>query len=108
MISTSQSLLIVIIASLCTILTRAVPFLIWGGKRQMPAAIQRVADKLPTAIMAILVIYCLKDISPVQTTTFIATIAALAVVIILHLWKRNLLLSIAAGTIFYMVLIRCI
>ena len=108
MISTNHALMIIILASLCTILTRAVPFIIWGGKRPMPKVVEHVADKLPTAIMAILVIYCVKGISPAATGEFIGTIIALAAVVILHLWKRNLLLSIAAGTIIYMILIRCI
>ncbi|MCI6019526.1 MAG: AzlD domain-containing protein [Clostridiales bacterium] len=106
MTSTTQSLIIILIAGLCTLLTRAVPFLIWGGKRPMPPLIKNIADKLPAAIMAILVIYCLKDLSPAHPSAFFASFAALAVVVILHLWKRNMLLSIAVGTIVYMVLIR--
>lgn len=108
MISSTQTFILVIICSLCTILTRALPFLIWGGKRQMPKLVAHVADKLPTAIMAILIVYCIKGISPSVSGEFIGTIIALAAVVMLHLWKRNLLLSIGAGTIIYMILIRCI
>ncbi|MFR1975397.1 MAG: AzlD domain-containing protein [Coprococcus sp.] len=77
-------------------------------KRQMPAFLKEIADKLPPAIIAVLVIYCLKGPLTVLGTETIAAIIAIAGVVILHLWKRNMLLSVAAGTVLYMIFIRCL
>ena len=99
----SHSILLIAIASGITFLIRALPFLVFK-KRQMPAFIKEIADKLPPAIIAVLVIYCLK--SPL--TVFGTASIAIAGVVILHIWKRNTLLSVAAGTILYMIFIRCL
>ena len=77
-------------------------------KRQMPAFLKEIADKLPPAIIAVLVIYCLKGPLTVLDTETIAAAIAIAGVVILHLWKRNTLLSVAAGTVLYMIFIRCL
>lgn len=106
MIRISHSILLIVITALVTLATRAIPFLIFHGDRKMPDFIRRIADGLPPAIIAVLVIYCLKDVLFQISTTAIAAAAAIAVVIVLHLWKRSTLLSIAGGTIIYMILIR--
>lgn len=105
MIPFSHAITIIALVALGTFFTRAVPFLIWGGKHSMPEGIQGVAEKLPPAIMAILVIYCLKD-ATFSGGTLLPSLIAIAVIIVLHLWKRNLLLSMAVGTILYMYLLR--
>ena len=103
----SHSILLIAIASGITFLIRALPFLVFK-KRQMPAFIKEIADKLPPAIIAVLVIYCLKSPLTVFGTETIAAAIAIAGVVILHLWKRNTLLSVAAGTVLYMTFIRCL
>ena len=103
----SHSILLIAIASGITFLIRALPFLVFK-KRQMPAFIKEIADKLPPAIIAVLVIYCLKSLLTVFGTETIAASIAIAGVVILHIWKRNTLLSVAAGTILYMIFIRCL
>lgn len=102
----SHLLILVITASLVTIALRAVPFFIFNPKKGMPLVIKRVAYLLPTAIMGVLVIYCFKDyiVSPAMES--IAAALAGIFVVVLHLWKRNTLLSIAVGTAVYMILIR--
>lgn len=105
--NTAHSILLIAIASGITFLIRALPFLVFK-KRQMPAFIKEIADKLPPAIIAVLVIYCLKSPMTQFGTETIATAIAIAGVVILHLWKRNTLLSVAAGTILYMIFIRCL
>lgn len=94
--NTGHSILLIAIASGITFLIRAFPFLVFK-KRQMPAA-----------IIAVLVIYCLKGPLTVLDTETIAAAIAIAGVVILHLWKRNTLLSVAAGTVLYMIFIRCL
>ena len=105
--NTGHSILLIAIASGITFLIRAFPFLVFK-KRQMPAFLKEIADKLPPAIIAVLVIYCLKGPLTVLGTETIAAAIAIAGVVILHLWKRNTLLSVAAGTVLYMIFIRCL
>lgn len=93
--NTGHSILLIAIASGITFLIRAFPFLVFK-KRQMPAFLKEIADKLPPAIIAVLVIYCLKGPLTVLGTETIAAVIAIAGVVILHLWKRNTLLSVAA------------
>ena len=100
--NTGHSILLIAIASGITFLIRAFK------KRQMPAFLKEIADKLPPAIIAVLVIYCLKGPLTVLGTETIAAVIAIAGVVILHLWKRNTLLSVAAGTVLYMIFIRCL
>ncbi len=97
-----KTFLLVLIASVVTIALRAFPFVLFGGKRQMPAFIHTIASSMPPAIIAVLVVYCLKN-SMVNVTmeSLYAGVSVVAVVLI-HLWKRNTLLSIAAGTVIYM------
>ena len=106
MISAAHSILLIAVSALITLLTRALPFLLFSGKRRMPAWLERLADKIPPAIIAVLVVYCVRSVSPAAPGELAATFLSLAVVVLLHLWKRNTLLSIAAGTILYMALIR--
>jgi len=108
MIPVTQAILIVITASIGTFVTRVVPFFLFGGKKGMPASIQYLGNILPPAIIAILVIYCLKDFIPVHFPKGVAELVSIAGVVILHKWKSNVLLSIAGGTIFYMLLTRLV
>ena len=107
MINTAHAILLIAIASVITFLIRALPFLVFK-KRQMPAFIKEIADKLPPAIIAVLVVYCLKSPMTQLSSETIAAIIAIVCVVLLHIWKRNTLLSVAAGTILYMVFIRCL
>lgn len=104
----AHSLAIIAVVALCTILTRALPFLLLGGKKQIPKTIQYLGKVLPPAIMAILVVYCLKGINLLQGTHGIPELLSVAVVATLHLWKKNTLLSIGAGTVCYMILIQSV
>lgn len=114
---TIGSLILVLTAAVMTFLLRAIPFIVFSGGRQMPPRLRRVVGFLPAAIMGVLVIYCLKgDILSAEDmltgkhtggiTSLIATVPALITVVLIHLKKRNTLLSIAAGTIVYMLLLR--
>lgn len=98
----------VIIAGIITFAIRAVPFILFGGKKQMPMFIKQIAEKLPPMIIAILVIYCIKDVTLQDMTKVYATIVGMISVIGLHLWRRNILISIAGSTILYMIVLRCL
>lgn len=104
-LSTSQAVIIIIVAAVCTFATRLFPFALFGGKKEVPEFVKYLGDILPVAIIGVLIVYCLKDFTTgnihVIAPQFIAAAATAGV----HIWKRNTLLSIAVGTIGYMLLI---
>ncbi len=89
-----------------TALLRFLPFLLLGGKRKTPEFITYLGKVLPYAIMGMLVVYCLRGITPLVWPHGIPELLAAAVTALLHVWRRNTLVSIAGGTICYMVLIQ--
>ena len=101
-----QALWIVLICAGVTLALRAMPFLFFGGKGGVPKLIATLGRTLPSAIMAALVVYCLKGIPYGSFADGAKQLAAAAVVVVLHVWRRNTLLSIAGGTAVYMLLIR--
>ena len=100
--------MIISIVALCTIITRAIPFLILGNKKELPEIIQYLGRVLPSAIMMILVVYCLKGIDFLQGSRGIPEILSVVLVVVIHLWKKNTLLSIGTGTICYMFLVQVV
>lgn len=104
--NTLYAALLVAVVALCTALTRFLPFLVFDGKRPVPPVIRYLGAVLPCAVMAMLVVYCLKDISFGSLLGWLPYAVSVAVVAILHICKRNTLLSIVVGTVCYMVLIR--
>ncbi len=104
----SHSVLMVAIISVVTILLRALPFLIFGNNRKTPEFITYLGKVLPYAIMGMLVVYCLKGMNLVEAPYGIPEIISVVVVTVLHIWKRNTLLSIIGGTACYMLLVQCV
>ena len=96
---------VLLIAAGVTLFTRALPFAVFGRKRAMPGAVRYLGGVLPGAIIAILVVYCLKGL-PAGGMEAAFQLGALAVTAALHLWRRNTLLSIFGGTAVYMLLLR--
>lgn len=99
---------IIIVVALCTFLTRALPFWLFGGKKELPLMVQYLGKVLPPAIMIILVIYCLKSVNIFVGNRGIPEFLAIGFVTALHIWKKNTLLSIGAGTAFYMLLVQVV
>ena len=99
---------IIVVASLVTILTRFLPFLIFRGDRKIPDIIVYLGKVLPYAIMGMLVVYCLKDISFLSAPYGIPELLGCMAVALLHIWKRNTLLSIGGGTALYMLLVQLV
>ncbi|MBQ9989986.1 MAG: AzlD domain-containing protein [Lachnospiraceae bacterium] len=103
-----HDILLVATVSGVTILLRFLPFWIFGGNRKTPKVITYLGEVLPYAIMGMLVVYCLRGISFFLTPFGIPEFLAVALVVILHWWKRNTLLSILGGTLFYMFLVQVV
>ena len=101
-----HALLIVLVCAGVTLALRAAPFAFFGGKDGVPPIIEWLGRMLPPAIMAALVVYCLKTVPFGLFADGAKQLLAGAVVVAVHLFKRNTLLSIAAGTAAYMLLIR--
>lgn len=89
---------------LATMLTRFLPYLLYPEHKKVPDYIVYLGQVLPGAIFGMLVIYCLKDVRLLTGSQCIPELLAIGVVVILHLWKRQMLISIAGGVICYMVL----
>lgn len=102
----SYTLIIVLLAALLTFATRLFPFVVFGRRGEPSKLVKRLGDLLPLAVIAILVIYCLKNTSFDTPGGFAPQFIAVAAVILLHVWRRNNLLSILGGTACYMVLIQ--
>ena len=103
-----RSILMVAVIALVTAALRFLPFLIFREGTPLPKWLTYLSKVLPHAIMGMLVVYCLRNISFAAMPFGIPELLACAVVVIAHLWKRNTLLSIAGGTIFYMILVQTI
>ena len=106
-IDVGRSLLILAVCILCTQLERALPFLLFGG-REVPKIVRYLGRILPMAVMATLVVYCLRGTTFDALGNFLPQLIAVAVVVALHLWRRNTFLSIIAGTAVYMVLVQLV
>lgn len=104
----THAAIVIAIASVVTMLIRSLPFLVFGGNKKRPAVIDYLADVLPYAIMGMLVVYCLKNVSLITAPHGLPELIACVAVVLLHLWKRNTLLSIIAGTAVYMVLVQAV
>lgn len=92
-------------ALLGTMMTRFLPFLIFPEGKEPPEFIQYLGNVLPYAVIGLLVIYCLKDV-PGSGTYGIPEFLAIAFIVLLHRWKKSILLSIGGGTVFYMLLVQ--
>lgn len=104
----AQELITIGMCILATLVTRFLPFIIFSGKKETPKFIQYLGKALPAAIFALLLVYCLKNVNLLDGSHGIPEAISLALVVGLHLWKRQILLSIAGGTICYMLLVQLI
>ena len=104
----SQQLITIAMVVLGTALTRFLPFLIFPAGKPTPRYIQYLGRVLPAAVFGLLVIYCLKDVSLFTGSHAIPELLSIALVVALHLWKRQMLLFIAGGTVCYMLLVQLV
>lgn len=102
----TQEIITIALCSAATMLTRFLPFLCFKGNKKPPKYIEFLGRALPGAIFGMLVVYCLKEVNLTLFSYGIPELISVLVVILLHLWKRNMLLSIASGTVVYMLLLQ--
>lgn len=103
-----QALIMIFAVALGTMITRFTPFLLFPDSKEPPKVVTYLGKVLPPAVMGLLVVYCLRNVSVVRAPHGLPELIAIAVIVILHKWKGNVLLSIGAGTVLYMVLVQAI
>ena len=126
MLTPAQAIASIAVMAVVTFLTRFLPFLLFDRGEEPPKLVLYLGRVLPPAVIAMLIIYCLRNpalnVSPELTATLSGWWAAIvsffvgwapqlisgAVTVVLHVWKRNNLLSIFSGTILYMILVQCV
>ena len=104
----THSILIIAVGCIVTAITRFLPFLLFRKGAKTPAIITHLGKVLPFAIMGMLVVYCLKDVTLLAAPYGIPELLGCAAVVLLHIWKRNTLLSIGGGTVLYMILVQLV
>lgn len=102
----NEQLITIGMVVLGTMLTRFLPFLVFPAGKPTPKYIQYLGRVLPAAVFGLLVIYCLKDVSLLAGSHGLPELFSIALVVALHLWRRQMLLSIAGGTLFYMLIVQ--
>ena len=107
-VSIGMSLMIILLVSVSTFATRLVPFLLFPKGKEIPKVIEYLGKVLTPAVIGMLVVYCLKDTPVVAAPHGIPELIAVLTVVVLHVWKRNNLLSIGVGTVLYMFLVQVI
>lgn len=105
-LSNTQTLIIMVVVTMATVFTRAISFLLFPEHKETPKYILYLGKALPLTIVGMLVVYCLKDVSILSATHGIPEFISIIVIILLHLWKENTLLSIGVGTALYMFILQ--
>lgn len=103
-----QQLITIGLAAAGTMATRATPFVLFSESRPVPKIVEYLGGKLPLAIFAFLVVYCLKDVSLLTGSHGAPEAIAVLATFAVHTWRRSMLLSIACGTICYMLLVQVV
>jgi branched-subunit amino acid transport protein AzlD len=106
--SVTQQIITIAMVVLATMLTRFLPFIVFPSGKSTPKYIQYLGKVLPAAVFGLLVIYCLKNVDVMTGSRGLPELISIAVVTGLHLWKRNMLISIAGGTLCYMLLVQLV
>lgn len=102
----TQQIITILMVIIGTMLTRFLPFLLFPSGKPTPGYVKYLGVVLPAAVFGLLVIYCLKNVNVLTGSHGIPEFLSIVLVVILHLWKRQMLLSIAGGTVCYMLLVQ--
>lgn len=107
-LSPIQTIVMIAAIALGTMFTRFTPFLLFPEKKQPPRVILYLGSVIPCAMMGLLVVYCLRDVSFLSSPHGLPEALAILFIVALHKWKRHTLLSIGGGTLLYMILVQCV
>ncbi|MGN0157341.1 MAG: branched-chain amino acid transporter permease [Lachnospiraceae bacterium] len=107
-LTTTQILITMFVIMIGTMITRFTPFLLFPESKEPPQVIQYLGKVLPPAMMGLLVIYCLKSIDFLSENHGVPELVSILLIILLHKWKDNVLLSILGGTVCYMIFVQFI
>ena len=106
--SSVQILVIIGVITGGTMLTRFLPYLIFPASRKTPEFVMYLGKVLPYAVIGMLVVFCLKDVNFTAAAHYAPEAIAILCIVLLHLWKSNVLLSVGGGTLIYMVLVQLV
>lgn len=104
----TEQMITILMVVLGTMVTRFLPFLVFPSGKPTPKYIQYLGKVLPAAVFGLLVVYCLKGVTIFAGSHGIPELISILLVVLLHLWKRQMLFSIAGGTICYMILVQVV
>lgn len=104
----AEQILTIAICALATMATRFLPFLVFHEGRPTPPLVIYLGKALPSAIFAMLVVYSLRNVDVLSQSHGLPELLAIVVTVALHLWKRQMLVSIAGGTVCYMLLVQLV
>lgn len=104
----TQQIIIIGCVVIGTLTTRFLPFIIFNNDKETPAYIKYLGYMLPPAVFGLLVVYALREVEMTTVSGFVPEMLAVGLIVVLHYWKKNMLLSIAGGTIFYMILVQMV
>ena len=107
-IGISEAIAIIAVVAVCTFATRLFPFVLFSGAKEVPAWVKYLGGVLPAAVITTLVVYCVRNIDLLTYPYGIPELIAILAVVLLHIWKRNNLVSIGLGTVFYMALVQIV
>ena len=102
----NHAALVILIMGLVTLATRLLPVLVFGRGQKIPDFIMYLGKVVPFTAMGLLIVYCLKDVSIMESPHGLPELISLAVVSGSYLWKRNTILSVVTGTVVYMILVQ--
>ncbi len=108
MIDVPRSLVLIAVMAVVTAFTRFLPFMAFPEGRKKPKVITYLGKVLPYAVIGMLVVYCFKGASVLEYPYCLPELLAAALVVALHVWRRNTLLSVFGGVIFYMILVQLV
>ncbi|MBT1165090.1 branched-chain amino acid transporter permease [Bifidobacterium felsineum] len=103
-----QAVVTIGVVSLGTLITRFLPFIVFPDSKQPPQTIEYLGRVLPYAMTGLLVVYSLKDMTLFVGAHGVPEVISVLAIVVLHWWKRDMLLSIAGGTVLYMVLVQLV
>ena len=104
--TTIQVIITLAVIAVVTLLTRGIAFVIFPGNKPIPPFISYLSKVLPFAVIGMLVIYCLRNVSFAAVSNWLPQLLCCGVVVLVHVLKRSTLLSIVCGTVCYMILVQ--